>query len=221
MCGKFTQLASWEEVSAFSLPLTAAPADAPVTIATPMRFARVLHLNEAGARALTPMRWGFADHRAEHPAAPKYMHARSETIDARPAFMEAFAARRGILFVHTFNEGETLASGKTKQWVIAPKDKKPLAIAVIVEVWERGEERLLTFVMVTTPPNALIAAITDRMPAILRAEHWPLWLGETGASLTEVKAVLGPHDDAGAWDMAPQTSPARARKQGARQANLL
>jgi putative SOS response-associated peptidase YedK len=51
--------------------------------------------------------------------------------------------------------------------------------------------------MVTTPPNALIARITDRMPAILPREAWTAWLGETDASLLDVKALLRTFEDGG------------------------
>src|SRR5437762_2454220 len=80
---------------------------------------------------------------------------------------------------------------------------KPIAIGVIWEKWEnRTEGTLLTFVMATTAPNSLIAKVTDRMPAIVQPEHWPLWLGETDAALLEVKSILQPFE--GDWDMAEQ-----------------
>jgi putative SOS response-associated peptidase YedK len=115
--------------------------------------------------------------------------------------------------VHTFNEGEELPNGKTKQWV-TPNDGQPIAIAVIFEEWHNGPETLLTFVMVTTPPNALIARITDRMPAIPRRETWATWLGETDASLADVKGLLRTFEDGGDWTMEPQAQsrPARAPK---------
>jgi hypothetical protein len=50
------------------------------------------------------------------------------------------------------------------------------------------------------------------MPAILPPEAWPVWLGETEASLAEVKALLTTYDDGGDWEMAPQESKPRARK---------
>ena len=100
------------------------------------------------------------------------MHARAETIDTRPTFAEAFAERRGLVLVETFNEGEALPNGKTEQWVIRPKDRKPIAIAVIWEEWAGDTGSEATFVMVTVPPNTLIGRITDRMPAILRQEDW-------------------------------------------------
>lgn len=216
MCGKFTQMASWREVHAFSQALTdgalsdGAAGDGAVLTATPMRFAHILRLDADGRREVVPMRWGFPDRRASAPGRPKHMHARAETIDERPTFANAFAHARGVLLVRTFNEGEDLPSGKTKQWVFTPRDGRPLAIAVIWEEWRReadgGEETLETFVMATTPPNALIARVTDRMPAFLRLQDVPLWLGETDAPLSEVKAALRTYEDDGNWEMTEQAT---------------
>jgi putative SOS response-associated peptidase YedK len=91
MCGKFTQMSSWQEVHAFSQPLE-----------------------------------GFAGKDDVNPARPKHIHVRSETIDQRRTFGRAFAHAPGILMLHTFNEGEELPNGKTKQWVITPNDGQPL-----------------------------------------------------------------------------------------------
>lgn len=135
MCGKFTQMASWKDVVAFSQPLVATREADPVTISTPMRTAQIMRLDESGRRQLVPMRWGFSKHGAAV-FKPDHMHARGETVDSRPRFSEAFDERRGILMVETFNEGEKLTNGKTKQWVIRPKDRKPIAIAVIWEEWQ-------------------------------------------------------------------------------------
>lgn len=205
MCGKFTQMATWSEVVAFSQPLVG-DSPAQVAVCTPMRMARIIRLNEGGTRENVAMRWGFADRNASNPGRPKHMHARAETLDTRPTFAEAFASRRGILLVSTFNEGEELPNGKTRQWTITPKAAAPIAIAVICERWSRGEESFWTFVQVTTPASPLIAPVTDRMPAVLRPHDWPAWLGETDASIAEVKALLATYDDAGSWSIAPQAS---------------
>jgi putative SOS response-associated peptidase YedK len=205
MCGKFTQMADWREVVAFSQPLTAIPEDRPTTVSTPMRTAKVIRVGEDGKREMAAMRWGFS--KPENASfKPDHMHARAETIDTRPTFAEAFAERRGLVLVQTFNEGEAQPNGKTKQWVIRPKDRKPIAIAVIWEEWVGDAGSEPTFVMVTTPPNPLIATITDRMPAILRQEDWAAWLGETDAPLKSVKALLRTFDDQGAWEMSEQAS---------------
>ncbi|MGE0854398.1 MAG: SOS response-associated peptidase [Hyphomicrobiaceae bacterium] len=204
MCGKFTQLSSWSEVHAFSQPLVVKGNGEDVVVSTPMRFANIMRLNAAGARELVPMRWGFAGRDDHNPARPKHMHARGETVDRLPTFAQAFASFRGILVVHTFNEGEELPNGKTKQWVVTPQDGQPIAIAVICEEWHNGTETLLTFVQVTMPANALISRITDRMPAMLPRETWATWLGETDASPADVKALLQTFEDGGTWVMTEQ-----------------
>jgi putative SOS response-associated peptidase YedK len=203
-------MASWSEVHDFSQPITvpSGKEEPEVVIATPMRFASVMHLDAGGARVMTPMRWGFAERSAKNPSRPKHMHARAETIDTLPTFAAAFARARGIVFVKTFNEGEELPSGKTRQWVINPRDARPIAIAVIFEEWTNAAETLPTFVMATTPANALITPLTDRMPAILPASAWSTWLGP---DLAAAKACLTTFEDGGGWDIAPQDPPPRAR----------
>lgn len=208
MCGKFTQMASWRDVHAFSQPLTETDSE---VVSTPMRFANIIRLNEAGEREVVPMRWGFAGKGDANPSRPKHMHARSETIDKLPTFADAFMNHRGILVVHTFNEGEELPNGKTKQWVITPKDGQPIAIAVICEKWTNGDETLNSFIQVTTPANALISKITDRMPAILQPEDWEVWLGERQGGPADIKAVLRTFEDDGGWTMSEQ-APAKKPK---------
>jgi putative SOS response-associated peptidase YedK len=214
MCGKFTQMMSWQELRDLSdligRPETIPPDEA--VIGTPMRMCQVIHLDDSGARANSAMRWGFVDMRAKSPMErPKHMHARAETIDTLPTFATPFAFRRGILLTSTFNVGQELPSGRVVQHTISPRDGKPIPIAVIWEKWEnRNEGTLLTFVMVTTAPNALIATVTDRMPAIIRPEHWPLWLGETCAPLAQVKTILQPFD--GDWDMTEQKKPQQPQR---------
>lgn len=212
MCGKFTQLYSWQDVHAFSQPIGVPAETDEVVISTPMRMARIMRLNAAGERELVEMRWGFAGKDDTNPGRPKHMHARRETVDRLRTFADAFAHRRGILMVHTFNEGEELPNGKTKQWVITPQDGRPIAIAVICEEWNNGAETLQTFVQVTTPANALISRITDRMPAILPRDTWATWLGETDTSLAEVKAVLQTFEDGGTWTMNEQPSNRRPKQ---------
>src|SRR5579862_2159326 len=211
MCGKFTQMMSWRTVRDLSDLVGRAetvPLDEMV-IGTPMRLCQVIHLDSMGARINSAMRWGFVDVRAKPPLdRPKHMHARAETIDQLPTFARAFASSRGILLTKTRNVGQELPSGKTVQHTITPRDGQPIAIAVIWERWEnRNEGTLLAFVMVTTPPNPLIATVADRMSAILQPEDWPLWLGEADGSLEQIKAMLRPHN--GDWDMTKQNRPGR------------
>jgi putative SOS response-associated peptidase YedK len=209
MCGKFTQHSTWDQVHAFSKPLIIEKPEE-LVVSTPMRPAYIMRLDPSGQRVMVPMRWGFSGVNDKPPSKPRHIHARGETIDTLRTFARAFQETRGILMVATFNEGEEVGK-RTKQWTITPNDRLPIAIAVICERWTNGADVLDTFVMVTTPSNTLISRITDRMPAILPRETWPVWLGGADVRLADAKALLQTSEDGGNWTMEPQATIRPAR----------
>ena len=182
-----------------------------IVTVTPMRFATVITLDDAGCRKPVAMRWGLGAKDLE--AVKPHIHARAETIDIKPAFREAFRHRRGIVAVTTFNEGREITPTKTEQHVLTPKDGAPVGIAVIWECRHDPQKgSLCSFAMVTVPPNAVVATITDRMPALIDAADWPLWLGEIPASPESLKALLRP--SARALDLQPAAKPRRKPDKG-------
>ena len=193
----------WREVVDYSDLLAATGGE--VETVTPMRLAHVITLAEDGARKAVPMRWGMVARNARDPmSGSKHIHARAETIDTLPTFRDAFAHRRGLIALSTFNEAKEITPTKREQQVITPRDGQPLAVAVVWERWtHHNEGALLTFAMVTVPANRLIADVTDRMPAFLAPEDWSKWLGEEPASPEEIKALLKTVE--ADWDMRPQT----------------
>jgi putative SOS response-associated peptidase YedK len=58
-------------------------------------------------------------------------------------------------------------------------------------------ERIRSFTIITTPPNELCAVLHNRMPAVLKPEAWPTWLGEQSAELPQLKALLAPYPSDG------------------------
>jgi putative SOS response-associated peptidase YedK len=214
MCGKITQAVVWKEAVDYADLLFGAGDDETIT---PMRFAKIIACDDSGARKSVRMRWGLVPHwESDARGGSKHIHARAETIDSKPTFREAFARRRGILPVTSFNEGEEITPTKTRQYVITPK--ATLGIAVIWERWTGPEGMLLTFAMVTTAANTLVSAITDRMPAVLDEADWAKWLGEEPASLEELKAMLKPVE--ADWEMQAAGKPPPPPKPEKAQANL-
>lgn len=194
MCGKFTAMASWREVVAFSQPLTGGNFDGEereITFRVMGNLPVIIWDRETGKRRVAPMRWGFP-HRQDW-RRPDPIHARAETIEQKPTFRDAFHdGQRGIVLFKTFNEGEELPNGKTQQYTIRMGDRDAAGFAFL---WRRYELEglptpLLACVMATVPANALIAPITDRMPAILALDDWAKWLGEESATVDELKACL-------------------------------
>ena len=236
MCGKFTALASWSEVVAFSEPLVErdggeGPGDGPggdegsndeiVTYRVGAPLPVIVWDAETRARRVVRMRWGFPDPRDWR--RPRPIHARSETIDAKEPFRTPFhAGQRGIVVFRTFNEGEevTKPSGRTetRQWTVDPKDGQPRGFAF---VWRRFEISdlpvpMLACVMATVPANELMRRTIKsqeddpRMPAILEDDAWSTWLGEGDATPAMAKAVLRTMEGVN-WQTAPEPKKPRPR----------
>lgn len=215
MCGKFTAMASWRQVHDFSQPLSASGGDEVVTYRPMSNLPVIIWDRELRKRVIVPMRWGFP-HRSDY-RRPDPIHVRSETIDEKPTFKDAFLnGQRGIVVMRTFNEGKELDNGKTEQWTVDPCDGVPRGFAFL---WRRFEIKdlpapLLCCVMATVPPNELIAQITDRMPAILEAEDWETWLGENDATPEQAKACLRTMEGVN-WKMAPEPKKPKSKPKAA------
>jgi putative SOS response-associated peptidase YedK len=231
MCGKFSALASWREVVAFSQPLTEGggdgePGDGSNDEIVTFRVGGLLPVivwdAAARQRRVVKMRWGFPDPRDWR--RPRPIHGRAETIDSKEPFRKPFhSGQRGIVVFRTFNEGEEVAkpSGKTetRQWTIDPRDGLPRGFAF---VWNRFAIAdlpvpMLACVMVTVPANDLIRRTvksleTDpRMPAILEDDAWSIWLGEDDATPAAATSLLKTMEGVN-WQAAPEPKKPKPRK---------
>jgi putative SOS response-associated peptidase YedK len=216
MCGKFTALASWSEVVAFSQPLTSDASDATIDQSLTFRVMSALPViiwdRDKAKRRVVQMGWGFPD--PNDWRRPKPVHARAESIDTTRAFAEAFRdGQRGIVLVKTFNEAPDV-TGPTIQHTITPGDEPAIGIAF---VWRRFQITdmpgpLVACCMVTVPANKLIASLpTDRMPAVLSPEDWAKWLGEVPASPEAVKSCLKTVEGV-RWTMAKEERVKKAKR---------
>jgi putative SOS response-associated peptidase YedK len=107
------------------------------------------------------------------PLKPKAVtNARDDKLHT--AFWKAsFAARRCLIPVSAWAEAEGTAGRMTRTWYALPGDA-PFAVAGLwrpTDIW--GE----AYAMVMVDACAQMAQVHDRMPVILRADDWPIWLG--------------------------------------------
>jgi putative SOS response-associated peptidase YedK len=182
MCGKFTAMASWAEVVAFSQPLTRAEVkegdnDRVVTYRVMDNLPLIVW--DGVARRVVPTRWGWPQ---KNWKIPKFIHARSESIETTLTFAPAFLkGQRGIVVMRTFNEAPSVP-GPTIQHTITPGELGGVGIAFLwhqLDVPEIGGS-LPACVMVTVEANQLIKTLpTDRMPVVLADEDWDMWLRGT------------------------------------------
>lgn len=165
--------------SAFTLPLpnfnVAPTQQAPVVVDGPRRF--------------EVMRWGLVPFWAKDPRIGRgAINARAETVASKPAFRAAFRKRRCLVPADGFYEW-TGPRGKRQPLNIHRADGNPLALAGL---WESHDEFGPTFTIITTEPNAYMAAFHHRMPAILEPRDWDSWLAAEDEDPAWRTAVLQP-----------------------------
>lgn len=143
-------------------------------------------------RVLGPARFGLVPPSASGAARnDKLYNARSETVHQRPLFRGAFERRRCLVPVTAFYEWQRI-SGKSARVAFALEGHAPLALAGIWQPYERPDgTKAVSFAILTTEPNALVAPIHNRMPVVLGPEAQALWLSRT-ADPEALRALLGP-----------------------------
>ncbi len=157
---------------------------------------------KARERSLDIARWGLIPYWAKDiKIGYSTINARAEDIDTKPAFREAFRQRRCLVPLDNFYEWKKTPAGK-QPYAIGLAGDRLMAMAGLWETWRSPEgERIRSFTIATTKPNALCAELHNRMPVVLRPEAWPVWLGDEPADPTHLKTLLAPYsgDDTICW----------------------
>ncbi len=134
---------------------------------------------KTGERHLDLLTWGFVPHWADDPNTErKPINARAETVATSPMFRAAFAHNRCLVPADAYYEWKAAPDGK-QPYAFARQDGEPMMLAGLWDVWQGdGDARLRSFTLITTSANEIARPIHDRMPVIVEAGDWPLWLGD-------------------------------------------
>ena len=163
-------------------------------------------------RSLDVLRWGVIPFWARDiKIGYSTFNARAEEIDTKPAFREAFRQRRCLVPLDNFYEWKKTSAGK-QPYAIGLEGGRLMAMAGLWETWRSPEgERIRSFTIATTKPNALCAELHNRMPVVLQPEAWPVWLGEEPADPKQLKALLAPYpaDDMISWPVSARVGNVR------------
>jgi putative SOS response-associated peptidase YedK len=131
--------------------------------------------------------------RRTRPSAFRTINARTETVTTTPSFREPFKSQRCLIPADGFYEWAR--NGKSKQpYCFEVGDGEVFAFAGLWDRWTdpRGE-MVESCTILTTTPNALLADIHDRMPAILRPDAYDLWLNPTAQNTESALRLLLPY----------------------------
>jgi len=161
-------------------------------------------IDQSGQLAL--LRWGLIPSWAKDPSVGNRMiNARAETVAQKPAFRRPLRAQRCLVPASGFFEWQRTASGKIPHY-FHRRDDELFAFAGLYDAWRNptsGDE-ILSYTILTTTPNELVAPVHDRMPVMLRREDEERWLNpdETEPALLLPLLVPYPATEMAAYPVA-------------------
>jgi putative SOS response-associated peptidase YedK len=194
VCGRYT-LKTPVETLAEEFGITGPLPEVPTrfNVAPTQEVAAVLEEDEQ--RKLEMLRWGLIPSWADDPAIGNRMiNARSETAAQKPSFRSAFRKRRCLVLADGFYEWQKTASGK-QPYYIRMGDGSPFAFAGLWESWGKYGEEVRSCTILTTEANGLVGEIHHRMPVILPAEEYDLWLDPDMGEAEPLLDLLRPYPD--------------------------
>lgn len=147
-------------------------------------------------RELVFLRWGLIPFWSKDPKqGPTPINARADTAPEKPAFRGAFKSHRCLLPADGFFEWKPASGGGKKQPVyFRMADDSPFAFAGLWDRWEGPDGQVIqSCTLLTTEPNELVATVHDRMPVILPADAYGLWLDPTVKDPHAVQPLLRPY----------------------------
>ena len=149
---------------------------------------------EGEERTLAKLRWGLVPHWAtDLKLGAKMINARSETVHEKPAFRVAFRRRRCVVPVNGWFEWRRENGEKQPYW-IRPAGAEAFSLAGLWERWEKGEEPVETFTVLTTAASPALADIHHRQPVIVDDDALDEWL-DPGTSPERLRALAGAAND--------------------------
>ncbi len=144
-------------------------------------------------REVVPATWGLVRSGAKDASmAAKTINARSETVETRTAFRDAFLERRCVVPADGFFEWTGPKTARQPTW-FHREDSGLLLFAGLYEAWQKEQGSWqTTFTILTTSANALLESYHDRMPVILADRDADDWMDPRAADPHALKRLLVP-----------------------------
>jgi putative SOS response-associated peptidase YedK len=157
----------------------------------------IVRLDEAGEREMVAAEWGLlpfwwkpSDKTPKRTTFQrKCFNARSEDVDAKPTYREAFKRRRCLMPADEFFE---------KGHYFHLTDRRPFAFASLWERWRGADEIVESCTLLTTEANELVRSVGHpRMPVMLTAEsQYAEWLNAEITERQRLEHLMQPLDPA-------------------------
>jgi putative SOS response-associated peptidase YedK len=122
-------------------------------------------LHRGDSRVLGPAKWGYLA------SGRPLINVRGEQVASGSGFRDAFASRRCVLIADGFYEW----NGRREPTWFHRVDGRLLLLGALFQPSPTKSEAFPRFTVLTTKPNATVAAVHDRMPVVLEPvalDHW-------------------------------------------------
>jgi putative SOS response-associated peptidase YedK len=165
---------------------------------SPTKEIYIIRNNQEEKRELVNLSWGLiapwsktSDEAIKSQSSA--INARTETVDSKPTFKNAFKYHRCLIPATGYYEWATeLGKYPSKQpFYIHNKNNKTLAFAGIYSTWhdENGVAKQ-SAALITRPAVDILEKIHHRMPTFLPQDRWDHWLDNQENDVDEIKALL-------------------------------
>ena len=135
----------------------------------------IIIVGKSGEKIVVKMKWGFIPRWSKDPKMAQ-INARAEGIEQKAFFRASFKDRRCLVPANFFYEWLKLKEDKIP-YLIRPTDQDLFAFAGLYDVVKDAEGKpFVTFAIITTEPNEIVAKIHNRMPVILTKIEEEEWL---------------------------------------------
>jgi putative SOS response-associated peptidase YedK len=162
-------------------------------IAPTQQVAVVRQMPAAQGRELAFLRWGLIPSWASDPSmGNRLINARSETAAVKPSFRKAFQSRRCMVVADGFYEWQQTAKGK-QPYFIGLGDDRPFGMAGLWEQCDKQGGPIESCTILTTEANELVQPIHERMPVIVPADQYHLWLAPRCQDVERLGRLLRPY----------------------------
>lgn len=194
MCGRFALSAMLtdiaEEFSTTALPDRTLPVDWNIKPTQDIYIIKNEAIKIASWGLIAPWSKNLSDALRSQSQA---INARSESVDEKPTFRNAFRQRRCLVPASGYYEWATeLGRYKTKQPVfISRDDDKLLAFAGIFDRWISPEGEIRDSVsIITRDAIGDLAKVHNRMPLFLPRDRWDAWMNPELTEVAKIRALM-------------------------------
>jgi putative SOS response-associated peptidase YedK len=214
MCGRYMVLSSPEAIRRlFGYPEQ--PNFPPRYNVAPTQPVPIVRMVD-GRREFALVRWGLIPPWVKDPRRFSLLiNARVESVHDKPAFRYAMRRRRCLFPADGFYEWQS-AGGRRRPFCVRPREAGPIAFAGLWETWmgPNGEE-METAAIVTTAASPEIAHLHDRMPVILPADAFDMWLDCGNVDALTAAVNHADNDGPALIEPAPPPQPGAERDEAA------